>query len=108
MNLKKIQQIKEGRLDLSDFLIHFTRAGEKNSFSTLKSIVTSGQINCGWSIRGNNNKRTIFGHKPAICFTDMPLFSFYDYVVKRKDHSKVDFYGVALRKKTMFKWAQEM
>jgi hypothetical protein len=99
----KLKQIKEDRFDLSDYLIHFTRQGNKSSFDTLKDIVTSGRINCGWSVRGYNGKRTIFGERPAICFTDMPLFSFHRYVVNRKERTKVDFYGIALHKSTMFR-----
>lgn len=99
--LEKIKAIKQDRFDLSDYLIHFTRNGERTSFETLKEIVSSGQINCGWSVR--NTKRTIFGSKPAICFTDMPLYSFYRYVLNRNDISKVDFYGIAIHKTKMFR-----
>ncbi len=98
---EKLREIKQDRFDLSDFLIHFTRRGDKLSFETLIDIVESGVINCSWSVRGA--KRTIFGSLPAICFTDMPLYSFYKYVVNRNDLSKVDFYGVALSKTTMFR-----
>jgi hypothetical protein len=100
---KKLKEIKKERFDLSDYLIHFTRQGEKSSFETLKDIVTSGKINCGWSVRGGNGKRTIFGEKPAVCFSEMPLFGFYRYVVNRNDRTRVDFYGIALHKSTMFK-----
>jgi hypothetical protein len=100
---EKLKKIKEERFDLSDYLIHFTRQGTKTSFDTLKDIIESGQLNCGWSIRGSNKKRTIFGAKPAICFTDMPLYSFYRYVKNRNELDKVDFYGIALHKSTMFK-----
>lgn len=101
--IEKLKRIKKERYDLSDYLIHFTRQGDKGSFETLKDIVTSGKINCGWSVRGANSKRTIFGAKPAICFTEMPLFSFYRYVLNRSDRTKVDFYGIALHKSTMFR-----
>jgi hypothetical protein len=98
--LEKLKAIKQDRFDLSDYLIHFTRRSDRSSFETLKAIVASGRINCSWSIRGP--KRTIFGAKPAICFTDMPLYSFYRYVVNRNDLEKVDFYGVAVHKTKMF------
>lgn len=102
MNIsEKIKAIKQDRFDLSDYLIHFTRQSDQSSFQTLKEIVNSGQINCSWSIR--NNKRTIFGSKPAVCFTDMPLYSFYRYVLNRDDTKKVDFYGVAIHKTKMFR-----
>lgn len=98
-----IKAIKQDRFDLSDYLIHFTKAviDGKSSFEILKEIVCSGQINCGWSVR--NTKRTIFGSSPAICFTDMPLYSFYRYVNNRNDINKVDFYGVAIQKAKMFR-----
>jgi len=98
--LEKIKAIKQDRFDLADYLIHFTRQNDKSSFDTLKDIILSGQINCGWSVR--NTKRTIFGDIPAVCFTDMPLYSFYRYVFNRKDINKVDFYGIALHKSKMF------
>ena len=100
--LEKIKAIKQDRFDLSDYLIHFTRNKDgKSSFETLKEIVNSGQIKCSWSVR--NAKRTIFGSKSAVCFTDMPLYSFYRYVLNRNDITKVDFYGIAIHKTKMFR-----
>jgi hypothetical protein len=98
--LQTLKAIKLDRFDLADYLIHFTRQSEKSSFEVLKEIVTSGRINCSWSVR--NSKRTIFGSKPAICFTDMPLYSFHRYVLNRNDTTKVDFYGIAIHKTKMF------
>lgn len=98
---QNLEKIKKGRLDLSNYLIHFTRTENSSSFETLKQIVISGRINCSWSIR--NGKRTIFGNKPAICFTEMPLHSFFCYATNRKDFSKTDFYGIAVHKQKMFK-----
>jgi hypothetical protein len=100
-SIEKIKYIKRGRHDISDYLIHFIRdEGKKSSFEILIDIINDGKILCGWAVR--NGKRTIFGDKPAVCFTDMPLYSFNNYVTKRGDKTKVDFYGIALPKKKMF------
>jgi hypothetical protein len=96
-----IKSMKVNRFDLSDYLIHFTRNTGKRAFENLKSIVASGKINPDWAVR--NGKRGIYGNYPAVCFTDMPLFSFYQYVKNRHVDSKVDFYGIALSKDQMFR-----
>lgn len=96
-----IKLMKVNRLDLSDYLIHFTRSTGKGAFENLKSIIATGKINPAWAVR--NGKRGIFGNHPAVCFTDMPLFSFYQYVKNRHDDSKVGFYGIAVDKEKMFK-----
>lgn len=96
-----ILPIYKNRFDMSDHLIHFTRKnGDSSAFETLKKIVKTGRINCGWSER--NTRRTIFGKHPAVCFTEMPIISLMNYVKNRNDVSKVDFYGVALSKSNMF------
>ncbi len=73
-----IKSMKVNGFDLSDYLIHFTRRTGKGAFDNLKSIITTGKLNPDWGVR--NGKRGIFGDHPAVCFTDMPLFSFYQYV----------------------------
>ncbi|NMC61318.1 MAG: hypothetical protein GYA51_18345, partial [Candidatus Methanofastidiosa archaeon] len=93
--------MKVNRFDLSDYLIHFTRSSGKGAFENLKSIIATGKLNPAWALR--NGKRGIFGNHPAVCFTNMPLFSFYQYVKNRHDDSKVDFYGIALDKEKMFR-----
>lgn len=95
------KQIYKDRFDMSDHLIHFTRQnGDSSAFETLKKIIKTGRINCGWSER--NTRRTIFGKYPAVCFTEMPLISLMNYVKNRNDFSKVDFYGIALSRGNMF------
>lgn len=60
-----ISDIKAGRLDISGYVIHFTRRnGRVSSFDILTSIVSDGYIKPGWSERGQRN--TVFGSKPAI------------------------------------------
>jgi hypothetical protein len=96
-----IKSMKVNRFDLSDYLIHFTRSTGKHAFENLKSIIASGKINPDWAIR--KGKRGVYGNYPAVCFTDMPLFSFYQYVKNRHADSKVDFYGIAISKDQMFR-----
>jgi hypothetical protein len=95
-----VKSMKVNRYDLSDYLIHFTRNTEKSSFDNLKAIIATGKIYSGWALR--HGKRTIYGSSEAVCFTDMPLFSFYQYVKNRHNETKVYFYGIALDKEKMF------
>jgi hypothetical protein len=67
--MTKIRDIKKGRTDLTDFLIHFTRRdGDVTAFEVLKQIITDSYIKTGWSRRGM--RRTVFGTLPAICFSE--------------------------------------
>ena len=63
-------------------------------------IVADGFLKFGWAER--NNKRTVFGKKPAICFSEQPLYAFIDYVLKRENTFKVDLYGIAFLKSQMY------
>lgn len=92
-----IERMKAGRTDLTSYVIHFTRGAYP--FSTLKKIVTDGYLIGGWSFRGR--RRTIFGKKPAVCFTETPLCGFLNYAAKR--HNKeISSYGIFLQKKHLF------
>ncbi|MBS1614930.1 MAG: hypothetical protein JST06_02315 [Bacteroidetes bacterium] len=95
-----IERMKEGRKDLTDYVIHFTRGmNSEKPFAVLKKIVQDGYLACGWSFRGV--RRTIFGSKPAVCFSETPLCGFVDYAQKR--HSNlISTYGIFLQKKHLF------
>lgn len=100
--MEKLRAIKENRIDLTDFLIHFTRIQDrKSAFEILKKIIEDGYLKTGWSQRGL--RRTIFGKKPAVCFTESPLFAFVDYVKKRQDRHAIDSYGIALTRGDLFR-----
>jgi len=72
---QKIKLMKKNRLDLSDFLIHFLRnVDNTGSFQILKQIIKDGFLKSTWSERVL--KKTIFGDKPAVCFTEMPFYAF--------------------------------
>jgi hypothetical protein len=101
-DIDKIRSIKKGRIDLTDYLIHFTRIQDgKSSFEILKQIARDGFLKSGWSER--SMRRTVFGTKPAVCFTESPLYGFVDYVKKRNDRTSIDSYGVAVLKEEFFR-----
>ena len=94
-------EIKKDRIDLTKYIFHFTHRNELlSSFEVLKSIVSDGVLKSGWAER--NFKRTVFGTKPAVCFSESPLYAHLDYVIKRNYKDKVDFYGIAFLKADMF------
>lgn len=94
-------EIKQGRYDLTDYLIHFTRKNNSlSAFENLKSIVTDGYIKSGWSQR--SMRKTVFGSKPAVCFTETPLNGFLHYVRKRNYTDAIDHYGLFFKKQDLF------
>ncbi len=72
------------------------------AFSILLKILDDGHIRAGWSFR--NFKKTIYGHRAAVCFTEMPLYAFLGYVLSRRDESSVDNYAIALLKDEIFQY----
>ncbi|GLU56912.1 hypothetical protein [Dyadobacter frigoris] len=79
----------------------FQENARKNGpFSVLKQILTDGYLKCSWSER--SGKRTIYGPKPAICFTEMPLGAILEYV-KQRDPKYVSEYGIAFLKEELFR-----
>ena len=100
-----LDHIKQDRIDLTDFLIHGTRRAPENAtgaFYILQKIIRDGFLKPGWSVRGKAKKRTVFGKKPAVCFTEIPLYGFVDYVKKRNNDWLIDYYGIALLRENLF------
>lgn len=73
---------------------------DASAFEVLSTIVRLGGIAPGYSFR--SGRTTIYGGKPAVCATEMPLYSFAKYAQSRKDSSKVSAYGVAFLKTEFF------
>lgn len=112
------------RYDQTNWLIHFVsdRDGEQSNcvtdeshynyytndklehdasaFAILKRIIQLGGLIPGYSFR--SGKTTIYGGKPAICVTEMPIYSFAKYVQKRNNSERASGYGIALLKKEFF------
>ena len=70
------------------------------SFSVLKTIIQLGGLIPGYSFR--SGKTTIFGGKPVLCATEMPIYSFARYVRDRNESKMASAYGVAFLKKDFF------
>ncbi|TKT86516.1 hypothetical protein [Dyadobacter frigoris] len=82
-------------------ILSIIRNGNQNTpFLILKQILTDGYLRCSWSER--SGKRTIYGLRPAICFTEMPLGAIAEYV-KQRDKKYVSEYGIAFLKEELFR-----
>lgn len=73
---------------------------DAGAFQVLKTIIRLGGITPGYSFR--KGRTTIYGGQPAVCATEMPLYSFATYVRDRSDSSKVSAYGIAFLKSEFF------
>lgn len=112
------------RFDISNYLIHFFRDVdlESNNYILLpehcgfnsihhqtkidalyllRCALRNKKISASWSYR--NRKRTIYGVRPAICFTDMPLAAFVQTSQERIQRGEnIGQYALMLKKKDMF------
>lgn len=78
---------------------------QASGFHVLQKILYQGFLRSGWSFRKVTSgalKPTIFGPKPAVCFTEMPLHGFIDYTESRKSKF-MGGYGIAFRRDELFK-----
>lgn len=73
---------------------------DADAFYVLKTVIRLGGLLPGYSFR--SERTTIYGGKPALCVTEMPLYSFATYVRSKKDTSKVSAYGLAFLKSEFF------
>lgn len=73
---------------------------DANAFSVLAAIIRLGGIVPGYSFR--RGRTTIYGGEPAVCATEMPLYSFAQYVRSRANTAKVSAYGIAFLKKEFY------
>jgi len=73
---------------------------DASAFEVLKAIVRLGGLIPGYSFR--NERTTIYGGQPAVCATEMPLYSFAKYAMAKSDASKVSAYGIAFLKSEFF------
>lgn len=73
---------------------------DADAFTVLKTIIRLGGLIPGYSFRGG--RTTIYGGKPAICATEMPLYSFAQYAKSRNDTEKVSAYGIAFLKSEFY------
>jgi hypothetical protein len=69
---------------------------DADAFSVLTTIIRLGGIMPSPSFR--NGRTTIYGGQPALCATEMPLYSFAQYVRSRANTAKASAYGIAFLK----------
>lgn len=108
------------RYDLTDWIIHFVRERDSekdfacgddqnvslftngeldqdaDAFSVLKTIIRLGGLTPGYSFR--SGRTTIYGGTPAVCATEMPIYSFSVYARQRAEAGNVSSYGIAFLK----------
>lgn len=73
---------------------------DADAFQVLRTIVRLGGLYPGYSFR--SGRTTIYGGKPAVCVTEMPLYSFASYVSERGNAGCVSAYGIAFLKSELF------
>ena len=112
------------RFDLSNYLIHFFRdvdlesnayihfpefAGFNNIYEDtklsalflLRCALRHSKLIASWSYR--NNKRSVYGYNPAVCFTEMPLAAFVQTSFERLQRGEnINQYALLLPKSNMF------
>ncbi|WP_010517832.1 DUF4427 domain-containing protein [Komagataeibacter oboediens] len=112
------------RYDLSDRLIHFFRDinilsddapatpehwgyssipedVEMPAFFLLRHAIRQGRLWATWSYRGE--ERTIYGPRPAVCFTEMPIAAFVEASRARKAMGQaISSYALVFPKRALF------
>lgn len=113
------------RTDISKYLIHSIRISIDNDlpidsetlenlyyplrekselneeFGVLINIIEEGGIRASPSFRNGNS--TIYGGNPVVCFSEMPLINFIQYVHKRNDRTRLTECGIAVLKAEVYK-----
>ncbi len=93
------QDLLASRRDMTDWLIHFTRASLKETArERLLRILVSGVLRPGFAKRGERSQSTIYGKNPAVCFTEQPIESFLCYLKVRRNNNAMSGYGVLVHK----------
>ena len=73
---------------------------DADAFDVLKAIIRLGGIKPGHSFRGD--RTTIYGGKPAVCVTEMPLYALAKYAQSRATQGNVSAYGIAFLKSEFY------
>lgn len=88
---------------MTDWLVHFTRAnGPTPAREVIRTILVEGALRPAFAVRGAVQRATIYGTRPAVCFTEQPLEAFSTYLAERNDPSAMDGYGVLVHKHDVF------
>lgn len=110
--MKDWELIKSVREDMSDYVLHCTRARpgtdakflDYSAFTVLRKILQDGYLKAGFAPRttmGGVTNNTVRGRFPAVCFTEQPL----QFFVKSKSaNQRYTDFAIALRKDLLFKY----
>jgi hypothetical protein len=110
--MKDWEIIKSVREDMSDFVLHCTRARPDtapryrkfSAYTVLRKILQDGYFVAGFAPRttmGGRTNNTVRGTYPAVCFTEQPL----QYFIKSKAaNPRYTDFAIALRKDLLFKY----
>jgi hypothetical protein len=77
-----------------------SREPDAYPISVLERILGDGHLRASWSVR--RGKPTIYGPRPAVCFTEMPLGALVEYAQTRGDESNVAAFGIAVPRDEAF------
>lgn len=79
---------------------HYQWEPDASAFQVIWKIIRDGYLRAGWAHR--NERPTIYGPHPAVCFTEMPLQAFIQYSVQRNDRGNISPYAIAIPRKELF------
>jgi hypothetical protein len=104
-------RIRQARLDLTDYVIHYTRHKEIDGkwlkpLDVLKLIVQDGFLKPSFAPRSSmttgTRNDTIKGQYPAVCFTEQPLAAFLQSC--KTLSGRYHRYAIAMRKGCLYKY----
>jgi hypothetical protein len=117
MSARDYRRIMEARSDISEFVLHCTRAhyhpqgGSKihlSALEALKRILQDGSLNAthAWCQVSTGRRPAIRGPHPAVCFTDQPVRFFAQSIQASKDMQRDRYteFGVAVRKVDLYRY----
>lgn len=73
---------------------------ELSAFEVIKLMLSMGYIRAGFSYR--KEEKTIYGNRPAICFTEMPLHALIQYAKNRSKSDLTSAYAIAFPRKELY------
>lgn len=66
----------------------------------LRTIISEGWLRPSWSFR--DGRATVYGPRSAVCFTEMPLGSFIDYVKSRSEPRRASEFAIAIKRASLY------
>lgn len=80
----------------------YKESDKLTAFEVLKLILSMGYIRAGFSYR--KQRKTIYGNRPSICFTEMPLHALIQYSKNRSNSNFLSSYAIAFPREELFKF----